>query len=97
MEPHVITARGAQPKSVIDNAMPVEDTKLFSAGPKASVSKEIMALVPVNATAIRNPPSIALGIGALKAIAKMVKTINIIAAPPRPIKELNNISKVSII
>ena len=85
-----MTASGAQPKSVIERAMPVDSTNCFNAGANAELKSEIIAPMPVNAIAIRKPPSNAFANLTLNTRPSNVKTINIMAAPPSPIKPLNS-------
>ncbi len=87
IDPQVITASGAQPRSVIESSIPVAETNLFNAGPNDSVKSEIIALIPARATAVLRPPSRDLEIGALNIIPSKEITINIIAGPPNPIKK----------
>lgn len=95
IDPHVITAKGAHPKSVIDKETPVDSTKLFKAGPKAPVSKDIIAPIPVNAMAILRPPSIDLEKETLNTNDSRVITINIIAGAPNPMKKLKPVFSAS--
>ncbi|BDH46929.1 hypothetical protein TUM12370_29730 [Salmonella enterica subsp. enterica serovar Choleraesuis] len=87
IDPQVITANGAHPRSVIDNDTPVDSTNLFNAGAKAPVNNVITAPIPVSAIAIRIPPSRAFDILTRNNNDSRVMIKNIIAGAPREIND----------